>query len=187
MNPDARRLIVRVSGELTLDAGSWFEGRGESGLTWRQVEPPARTLFEQLVDYLEKLPPEPRYTGLRLADEAAAATALCLRWGTCLSVLVDREKPPWKGARQEGLSRISNEEMVRINIEASAALERWIDMLRADPDRSWDLMKKASRLPGVFQVGKNGFPVAPISSSVMISFQSATYPKDMTILAGCKH
>jgi len=92
-----------------------------------------------------------RYTGLRLADEAAAATALCLRWGTYLAVLLDREKLLWDGAGEEGLSRISDEEMARINIEASAGMERWIDILRAGGDRSWDLMKKASRLPSVFR------------------------------------
>ncbi len=151
MRSDVRKLLVRVNDELTMDAGSWFEVCGKEGLTWRLVKPPERMLFEQLLDYLETLPPEPRHTGLRLADEAAAATALCLRWGTYLAVIMDREKPLWKDAQQEGLSQISDEEMARINIEASAALERWIDMLRADTDRSWDLMKKASRLPGVFQ------------------------------------
>jgi len=151
MPSDARKLLVRVNDELTMDAGRWFEVRDEGGRIWREVEPPERTLFEQLMDYLEELPPEPRYTGLRLADEAAAATALCLRWGTYLAVLADREKPLWEGARQEGVSRISDEEMARINIEASAALERWIDVQRAGGDRSWELMKKASRLPSVFR------------------------------------
>jgi hypothetical protein len=151
MRSEVRRLLVRVDEGLTLDAGGWSEVRDEDGTTWREVEPPPRTLFDQLMDHLGKLPPEPRYTGLRLAEEAAAATALCLRWGTYLAVLLDREKPLWKGAREEGLSRISDEEMARINIEASAALERWIDLLRAGGDRSWDLMKKASRLPSVFR------------------------------------
>jgi hypothetical protein len=32
-------------------------------------------------------------------------------------------------------SRISDEEMARINIEASAALAEWIDIYRADPGR----------------------------------------------------
>ncbi len=74
---EVRRLLVRVDDGLILDAGGWFEVRDEDGATWRQVEPPARMLFDQLVDHLGKLPPEPRYTGLRLAEEAAAATALC--------------------------------------------------------------------------------------------------------------
>ncbi len=151
MRSDIRRLLVRVGDELTLDAGGWFEVHDEGAATLREVEPPARTLFDQLVDHLGKLPPEPRYTELRLAEEAAAAAALCLRWGSYLAVLLDREKPLWKGAREEGLSRVSDEEMARINIEASAALERWIDLLRAGGDRSWDLRKKASRLPSVFR------------------------------------
>ncbi|MFH1435334.1 MAG: hypothetical protein ABIJ56_06425, partial [Pseudomonadota bacterium] len=55
-----------------------------------------------------------------------------LRWGSYLAVLLDREKPVWSAARTEGISRISDEEMARINIEASAALGEWIDLFRVD-------------------------------------------------------
>ena len=38
-------------------------------------------------------------------------------------------------AGAKGLSRIADGEMARINIEASTALERWIDLRRSEPDR----------------------------------------------------
>jgi hypothetical protein len=55
-----------------------------------------------------------------------------LRWGSYLAVLLDRAKPLWPAVHAEGISRISDAEMARINIEASAALAEWIDLFRAD-------------------------------------------------------
>lgn len=60
---------------------------------------------------------------------------MTLRWGSYLAVLLDREKLIWPAARSEGASRISDQEMARINIEASAALAEWINLYRADDDR----------------------------------------------------
>ena len=65
--------------------------------------------------------------------EGVAAAALALRWGSYLAVLLDHDKPVWTGAELPGTSRISDEEMARINIEASAALAEWIDLYRSDP------------------------------------------------------
>jgi site-specific DNA-cytosine methylase len=65
--------------------------------------------------------------------EGVAAAALCLRWGSYLAVLLDRDKPVWPEAHTATTSRIGDEEMARINIEASAALAEWIDFYRADP------------------------------------------------------
>lgn len=67
--------------------------------------------------------------------EGVAAAALVLRWGSYLAVLVDRDKPVWPKVRLASTSRISDEEMARINIEASAALAEWIDLYRGDPGR----------------------------------------------------
>ena len=57
--------------------------------------------------------------------EGVAATVLVLRWGSYLAVLLDRDKPLWSAVRSQGISRISDEEVARINIEASAALAEW--------------------------------------------------------------
>jgi len=61
-----------------------------------------------------------------------AAAAVALRWGSYLSVLLDRDKPVWSAAQSGGISRISDDEMARINIESSAALAEWIDIRRGD-------------------------------------------------------
>jgi len=65
--------------------------------------------------------------------EGVAAAALALRWGSYLAVLLDHDKPVWPEVDSPSTSRISDEEMARINIEASAALAEWIDIYREDP------------------------------------------------------
>jgi hypothetical protein len=67
--------------------------------------------------------------------EGVAATALVLRWGSYLAVLLDHDKPVWAEVDSPSTSRISDEEMARINIEASAALADWIDAYRAERGR----------------------------------------------------
>lgn len=54
--------------------------------------------------------------------EGVAAAALALRWGSYLAVLLDHDKAVWPEVNSPSTSRISDEEMARINIEAAAAL-----------------------------------------------------------------
>ena len=154
MRCSGRRLAVRVNQRLTLDAGYWSEVPQEDGAIWRLIEPAERTLFDQVLDYLSSLPAVPGYTGLRLSDEAAAAVAVCLRWGSYLAVLADRDKPLGVVARDKKQSRIADDEMARVNIEASAALERWIEIMRSDWQRYCDLVKLARQLPMCFRSAK---------------------------------
>ena len=142
-----KKLTVRVNDDLTLDAGWWEKVPADDGMTQRLVHPAETTMFEQVLDYLGSLPPPRDYPGIHISQEAVAATAVCLRWGSYLAVLMDRDKPLWSQARQEGLSRIADSEMARINIEASAALEQWIDIMRDDWDRYFSLMWAARHLP----------------------------------------
>lgn len=54
-------------------------------------------------------------------------------------------------------SRISDEEMARINIEASAAMAEWIDLHRADPDGYTSLVERAvAHLPMPTQTSTPG-------------------------------
>jgi hypothetical protein len=64
--------------------------------------------------------------------EGVAGAAVVLRWGSYLAVLLDRDKPVWSEVKSAGTSRICDQEMARINIEASAARAEWIDLC-ADP------------------------------------------------------
>jgi hypothetical protein len=124
------RLEIRVNDELVLDAGRW-----EDGPDCRIIRPAAMTMFEQLIDYLSEKPAPSDYPSPRAGEEAVAAAAVCLRWGSYLAVLADRDKRLWPEARSVGLSRIHDSEMARINIEASAALTHWIELMRSHPER----------------------------------------------------
>ena len=127
------RLQVRVNDELELDAGACEEVTGIHGREFL-VHPPETTLFHQVLAYLRSKPDPPgRPYGSMVGREGGAAAALVLRWGSYLAVLLDRNKPVWPQTRSTGTSRISDEEMARINIEASAALAEWIDIFRGDP------------------------------------------------------
>jgi hypothetical protein len=80
----------------------------------------------------QKPDPSKRPSGSVVGREGVAAAALVLRWGSYLAVLLDHDKPVWPEVNSPATSRISDEEMARINIEASAALAEWIDLYRAD-------------------------------------------------------
>ncbi len=126
------RLQVRVNDELVLDAGTCEQTSEPSGPAWI-IRPPATTLFHQVLAYLREKPdPAKRPSGSMVRREGVAAAALVLRWGSYLAVLLDHDNPVWPEVTTPSTSRISDEEMARINIEASAALADWIDLYRAD-------------------------------------------------------
>jgi hypothetical protein len=126
------RLQVRVNDELVLVAGTCEGVSGPQGPE-KLIRPPETTLFHQVLAYLKAKPDPPkRPSGSMVGREGVAATALTLRWGSYLALLADHDKPVWPAVSSMGTSRISDEEMARINIEASAALADWIDLYRAD-------------------------------------------------------
>ncbi|MDI7267834.1 MAG: hypothetical protein QME96_07560 [Myxococcota bacterium] len=127
------RLRVRVNDDLVLDAGTCEEVFGPGGPE-RLIRPPETTLFHQVLAYLRAKPDPPtRPRGSEVGREGLAAAGVVLRWGSYLAVLLDRDKPICTAATlPDGTSRISDGEMARINIEASAALAEWIDLYRAD-------------------------------------------------------
>lgn len=126
-------LLVRVNDELVLDAGTCEELAMLHGPE-RLIRPPVTTLFHQVLADLRAKPDPPNSpSGSTVGREGVAAAALVLRWGSYLAVLLDRDKPIWSEVPSASTSRISDQEMARINIEASAALAEWIDLYRADP------------------------------------------------------
>ena len=137
------RLQVRVNDELVLDAGTCEWVQGPHGPEWL-IQPPATTLFHQVFNYLRaKADPPKRPSGSTVGREGVAAAALVLRWGSYLAVLLDRDKPLWSEVHSAGTSRICDDEMARINVEASAALAEWIDLHRADPGAYEQLVNRA--------------------------------------------
>ncbi len=128
-----RKLQVRVAQNLVLDAGTCEQVAGPYGQEWL-IEPPTTTMFHQVLDWLRAQPDPPKPpSGSFVGREGVAAAALTLRWGSWLAVLLDADKPLWSEVKSPHLSRIADEEMARINIEASAALAEWIDLYREDP------------------------------------------------------
>jgi len=137
------RLLVRVNDDLVVDAGTCERMTGPDGLE-RVVCPPDTPLFKQVLGYLQtKRDPERRATRRAVDGEGVAAAAVVLRWGSYFAVLADGAKPLWEAVRSPATSRISDEEMARINIEASAAMADWIDLSRADPERHARLVERA--------------------------------------------
>ena len=127
------RLQVHVNDELVLDAGTGEEVAASGGREWL-IHPPETTLFHQVLAYLQAKPDPPAHlSGTMISREGVAAAALVLRWGSYLAVQLDRDKPAWPSVHSARTSRISNDEMARINIEASAALAEWIDLYRRAP------------------------------------------------------
>jgi len=107
-------LPVQVSASLSLDAGSLGSG-GEAMSLW----PPCLSMYDQLADWLSRQTP-PNPTQFSTAIMGIGATALCLRWGTYLAVLLDESKPLDPGAGSAARSMISDHEMKRINLEFCA-------------------------------------------------------------------
>jgi hypothetical protein len=147
--PEQRSLTVNVNARFTVDAGYWQECVEEDQAPYRLVSPPQTTIYRQVLSYLEettrdeKVPPKSQ---LHFGEVAIATVALCIRWGSYFAVLANRDLPQWATAYNPQVSCIGDGEMARINIETSAALSDWIDLMRADQPRFRRLVKAAVRL-----------------------------------------
>jgi hypothetical protein len=88
----------------------------------------------------------PAKSRLHFGEVAIATVAVCLRWGSYLAVLTRHDLSQWTVALDPGVSCIGDGEMALINIEASAALASWIDLMQADQQRFHRLVKSAAQL-----------------------------------------
>lgn len=123
-------LQVPISDDLTLDAGSYQDIQTPNGVM-TVIRPPSKTLFSQLLSYIDSKPAPPSMpSGSMRSREGVAATAMTLHFGSYLAVLLDPGKPIWPEVHSPTTSRISDGEMARINIESSAALCEWINLYR---------------------------------------------------------
>jgi len=132
------KLTVEVTEGLVLDAGSVAE-RGEEVI----ISPPKKTMFNQIWEWLESRP-QKRY-GVNNWTLGIGATALCLRWGTYFSVLADENKPvdPHAKEGRNVASMISDQEMMRINIEASSNLQQLLERWHVNEERTLDFIHRA--------------------------------------------
>lgn len=103
-------------------------------------------MFDQVLAILAKTPVKAKRAPT-LKQEARAAVAVCLRWGTYLALLADENRPAAPSVSQPGVSRVTDREMARINIEASANLARWFTLAHEEPMRYTQLVHAAQKLP----------------------------------------
>ena len=153
-------LTINLNEQCAINAGSWQECVAEGQSPSRLISSPQTTMYRQVLSYVEettrdeKVPPKSQ---LHFGEVAIATVAICLRWGSYFAVLANRDLPQWVAAYDPEVSCISDGEMARINIEASAALSDWIDLMRADQRHFRKLVKAAVQfLP---------FPIAQLDGS----------------------
>jgi hypothetical protein len=135
-------LRVRVANDLELDGGTWVHTGEQEGWLIVTITPPSVPMFQQGVAYLETKP-VPWGGNFRRADEARAAVAVCLRWGSYFAVLADPRRPDARDIADDQVSHIDDAEMARMNIEISAALAWWLTLRGEDDRRYWELVHRA--------------------------------------------
>jgi len=129
-------LIVTVSENLSLYAGTVT-----THADILVIHPPEHSLYHQLCTWLDQCPPPT--VGFNHWVLAIGTTALCLRWGTYLAVLMDEAKPVDPRARHLRVSMVSEEEMRRINIEASSNLACLLQLWHQDEYTFFDRLRRA--------------------------------------------
>jgi hypothetical protein len=158
--PEQRSLTVNVNARFTVDAGSWQECVEADQRPHRFVSPPQITMYRQVLSYLEETTRNEKVlpkSQLHFGEVAIATVAICIRWGSYFAVLTNRDLPLWTAAFDPEVSCIGDGEMARINIEASAALSGWIDLMRADQQHFRKLVRAAVQLLP--------FPIAQLDGS----------------------
>jgi hypothetical protein len=162
--PQRHALTITVNDQLTADAGYWQECVAADQTPYRLISPPQTAMYRQVLSYLEEATKDmkaPAKSGLHFGEVAIATVAVCLRWGSYFAVLANHCLPQWAAAFDSAVSCIGDGEMARINIEASAALSDWIDLMQADQRRFRKLVKAAVQLLP--------FPIAHLAGSTYYS------------------
>ena len=158
--PGQHSLTININNQFNIDAGYWQECTEVGQMPYRPVSPPRITMYQQSLSFLEeasrgqKVPPQSQ---VHFGEIAIATVSVCIRWGSYFAVLANHDLPQWVAAYDPEVSCISDREMARINIEASAALSGWIDLMRADQPRFRKLVKAAVHLLP--------FPIAQLDGS----------------------
>jgi hypothetical protein len=134
----AQTLTVNVRDDLVLNAGTLIESADEV-----EILPPEKTMFDQLLDWLVARPCKYSH-GFSGYITGIGATALVVRYGTWLAALMDDSKPVDPRAKDERrYSMISDDEMERINIEASSNLARLLERMCQDESEVYEICRRA--------------------------------------------
>jgi hypothetical protein len=147
--PQHHPLTITVNDQLTIDAGYWQECVEEDLTPYRLISPPQTAMYRQALSYVEEATKDmkaPAKSRPHFGEVAIATVAVCLRWGSYFAVLANHNLPQWTAAFDPEASCVGDGEMARINIEASAALADWIDLMQADQQRFRKLVKAADQL-----------------------------------------
>lgn len=144
---------IKVDAEITLNAGL-LEEHADTGNVYRTVTAPNVPMSEQLLAALRPRLDSQNLIPLTPEQEAHAAVLICLRWGSYFALLVDETLPAAREPFDHHASLISDEEMARINIEASSSLARLIALKRETPHVYSLYVRAALALPPPF----NGLP-----------------------------
>ena len=155
-------LTINVNDQYAIEAGYWqeYDDIEEDQMPYRLVSPPHTTMYRQVLSYLEETTRDekvPSKSQLHFGEVAIATVAICIRWGSYFAVLTNRDLPQWAATFDSEISCIGDGEMARINIEASAALSDWINLMRADQQHFRKLVKAAVQLLP--------FPIAQLDGS----------------------
>lgn len=149
-------LTLRINDPHTLSAGSWQTERDEQYESFRLVSSPEPPMYQQLLAFLAQATKDQKVlpkSHLHFGEVALATVLVCIRWGSYFAVLVNPNQPQWAPASDREVSYIGDSEMARINIEASAALAAWIDLMRLDNAQFRNMVKAALQLlPSVISV-----------------------------------
>jgi hypothetical protein len=107
------------------------------------ISQPTPPLFDQVVEWLDKQPS----LGHICNDPdilALGITSLCFRWGTWMGWLTDKNKPLEKNHDIPDVHNIYQDEMKRMNIEASYNVTRIIELLFNDEKKGLEILSKAN-------------------------------------------
>ena len=110
--------MLSRSGATLIHEGQRFWAAHVAGLQSVKLE---TAVFDQLLDWLSRKT-TPDTVGFSAKTIGIGATALCLRRGSYLAVLLDEHKLPDPRIGSPGISMIADSEMKRINLECSANL-----------------------------------------------------------------
>jgi hypothetical protein len=156
---------------------SLFAGIAERKGDLMTIHSPEKTLFDQLCTWLDQR------VGYNHWVFSIGATALCLRWGTYLAVLMDKTKPLDPRAKHVTTSMISEDEMKRINIEASSNLAHLLRQWHKDEDTYFDRLRRAYEwLPMPQRRVKRNFQAAEWLFSYLVNFHKTSQTDPLTPL-----